>query len=129
MEDKLISAINKYKNHCDYLEIRLEDYLNLSILLKDKNIESLKHSHEYGCSVRAAYKGGWSFCSFNNLDLLNDYIENCISYAKKTARVQTVLAPVPVINDYVKFELINDPGKKSLKEKIELLEVLPAVEP
>ena len=121
MRNIIESTIKKYRNQCDYLEIRIEDRTSLNIVLKDKDIDSVKKAFDKGGCVRAAYKGGWGFCSFNDIAKLEEFVMSAISQAKLVGTGETKLAQVPVVDDYVKLALISDPREVSIEDKLALL--------
>lgn len=122
MRNRLEEIIKKYKKLCDYIEIRLEEKELLGINLKDKEIDSIKRSFDKGGCIRAAYKGGWGFCSFNDIEKIEEFVEAAIKQARFVGTTKTELAEVDIIDTHVKLELITDPRNISLEEKLKLLQ-------
>ncbi len=122
MQDILTETVNKFKNLCDYMEIRIEDYETTKIAINTDETEKIGTSFEFGGNVRALVNGGWGFISFNNINLLPTFAARAIDHAKHVGRNKLVLSPVPSIVDRVKAELLSDPRNITLKEKKKLLD-------
>ena len=121
MRNKLLVCIERYKSQCDYMDIRLEDSTTTTIEFTNGKLSSLKKSNATGGNIRALYKGAWGVISFNDIDNLNAFAESAIKQAKLTGNDESILAPAPVVEDSVPLNLINDPRKVPLEEKINLL--------
>lgn len=90
--------INRYKNRVDFLTIRLEEARGTNILLRSERVETLSEGIAIGGQVRACYKGGWGFASFNQLSSLQERLEDAIAAARLIGEEETLIAPVePVI--------------------------------
>ena len=124
MKNKLQELINKYKKKVDYLEIRLEKNQTNQIRFFGKSLDSLNQSEACGGYVRSSYKGGWGFCSFNNIENLEQYIEETIQQSillGSEGNEKTVLASVNPVNGIYPIKLSGtDPRNISLKHKVEL---------
>ncbi len=118
MQNRLACIIKKYRQACDYMEIRVEDYENRSIQIRTGDTQ-IKDSMEMGGNVRVLKKGAWGFASFNDLDLLDDFAEKAIKQAEKAGNTGTMLTSVPSVFELVKIEPV--PGKFSLKDRIKFL--------
>ncbi len=107
----------------DYLEIRVEETESVSISFRGRQLDALREASERGGCVRALYKGGWGFCTFNRLDSAN--IEKFIASAIKQARLigmeESILAETKVVDVTLPLNVINDPRAVSLSRKIEIL--------
>lgn len=90
----LSDSIARNKGKVDYLAIRLERAEGTDIFLRGKKIETLSEGVSVGGQVRACYKGGWGFASFNKLENLQERIEEAIAAARLVGDEETILAPV-----------------------------------
>src|SRR4028118_1620555 len=95
----LSDLIARYRSRVDYLAIRLEDSKGTSILLQGDKVETLSEGLSIGGQVRACYKGGWGFASFNQLATLADRVEEAIAAARLVGDEETLLAPVKSVQD------------------------------
>ena len=121
MRDKLETTIDRLRQNCDYLDIRVEDSSLLQIAVIDGELQQLHRETVIGCAVRVCHKGGWGFVSFNDLNKLEAYGELAVQQAKLCSTGKTRLAPVePIVTDYA-TELKDSPHNHSLDEKIALL--------
>ncbi|MDY6784622.1 MAG: TldD/PmbA family protein [Cyanobacteriota bacterium] len=90
----LTDAIARYQSRVDFLSIRLEESQGTSILLRGNTVEMLSETLARGGQVRACYKGGWGFATFDRLSALSDRIEDAIAAARQVGVEETLLAPV-----------------------------------
>lgn len=120
MKELLKRIIYNSRKDCDYLEIRLEESEQLQIIYSGKLLDEASKKLEKGGFVRALYKGGWGEVSFNNLEDIEKYVAIAIKQAKMVGKGESFLAPVPVVEDSVLLELINDPRNMSFEDKINL---------
>ncbi|WP_088890623.1 TldD/PmbA family protein [Leptolyngbya ohadii] len=117
----LADLIARYRSQVDYLAIRLEEAEGTDILLRSNRIETLSEGISIGGQVRACYKGGWGFASFNRLSSLKDRIEEAIAAARLVGDEETLLAPVETIQDIRQLPLTGtDPRHISLARKKDL---------
>jgi len=122
VQNRLTETVNKFKNLCDYIEIRVEDFETTSISINTGETEKIGTSMERGGNVRALVKGGWGFASFNNPDLLDEFAKKAIEQAKKVGRNKSLLAPAPAVTDEVKGDIIKDFRDVSLRDKKKILD-------
>jgi len=126
--------IARYRSRVDYLAIRLEDSEGTSILLRGDKVETLSEGMSIGGQVRACYKGGWGFASFNHLATLSDRVEEAIAAARIVGDEETTLAPIKAVQTVCQLPLTGtDPRKIPLSEKKALCdrynEILKQVDP
>ena len=93
-KNRLTEVISQYKGRVDFLTIRLEQAEETNILLRVNNIETLSEGIAVGGQVRACYRGGWGFSTFDNLDSLVERVEEAISAARIVGESETILALV-----------------------------------
>jgi TldD protein len=133
-QNLLSDLIAKYRDRVDYLAIRLEESDGTDILLRGDKIETLSEGVSIGGQVRACYKGGWGFASFNELGGLKDRVEDAISAARMVGDEETLLAPVDPVRDICRLALTGtNPREVSLTQKKALCdryaEILRSVDP
>lgn len=121
MQDRLNDVINKFKNLCDYMEIRVEDFEGTKIVIKTKDTQ-VRKSSELGGNVRVLIKGAWGFSSFNSLSLIDEFAEKALNQAKRTGRGESKLSPLPSVIDSVKARMISDYRAISLRDKVKIFE-------
>lgn len=114
----LSDLISRYRHRVDYLAIRLEEAEGTDILLRADKIETLSEGISIGGQVRACYKGGWGFASFNQLSTLAERVEEAIAAARIVGDEETILAPIPTIQAVRTLPLTGtDPRQVSLSQK------------
>ncbi|MBE9041322.1 hypothetical protein IQ235_11075, partial [Oscillatoriales cyanobacterium LEGE 11467] len=120
-KNQLSDLISRNKSRVDYLSIRLEQAQGTDIFLRSDKIETLCEAVSIGGQVRACYKGGWGFASFNRLEDLTERVEEAIAAARLVGTEETVLAPIESICDTCELPLTGtDPRTISLAQKKEL---------
>jgi TldD protein len=130
----LSDLIRRYGKRVDYLAIRLEEAEATDILLRADQIETLSQGISIGGQVRACYKGGWGFASFNQLSTLAERVEEAIAAARIVGEEETILAPIDAVQDICIIPLTGtDPRQIPLAEKKALCdrysEILRSVDP
>ena len=130
----LSDLIRRYGKRVDYLAIRLEEAEATDILLRADQIETLSQGISIGGQVRACYKGGWGFASFNQLSTLAERVEEAIAAARIVGEDETILAPIDAVQDICILPLTGtDPRQIPLAEKKALCdrytEILRSVDP
>jgi TldD protein len=114
----LADLIAKYSKRVDFLSLRLEQAEGTDILLRGDRVETLSEAVSLGGQVRACYKGGWGFATFNQLSTLEERIEEAIAAAKMVGDEETILAPVSPVQDTFVVPLTGtNPRHISLAEK------------
>ncbi|MBF2000891.1 MAG: TldD/PmbA family protein [Synechococcales cyanobacterium C42_A2020_086] len=117
-KSRLSELIARYQSQVDFLAIRLEEAEGTDILLRGNKVETLSEGISIGGQVRACYKGGWGFASFNRLSSLRDRIEEAIAAARLVGDEETLLAPIAPIQDTCQLPLTGtDPRQIPLSEK------------
>ncbi len=120
-QNLLSDLIARYSPSVDYLMIRLEKAEGTDILLRGDKVETLSEDISIGGQIRACYKGGWGFSSFNQLSTIRDRIEEAIAAARIVGDEETVLAPIDIVQEICKLPLTGtDPRQIPLKQKKEL---------
>jgi TldD protein len=117
----LCDLMARYRSRVDYLAIRLEEAEGTSILLRGEKVETLSEGLSIGGQVRACYKGGWGFASFNQLSSLAERIEEAIAAARIVGDDETILAPIDIVQAVCQLPLTgSDPRQISLAQKKQL---------
>lgn len=117
-KDLLTDLIARYQSQVDFLAIRLEEAEGTDILLRGSKVETLSEGISIGGQVRACYKGGWGFASFNRLSSLKERIEESIAAARLVGDEETLLAPIDPIQDSRQIPITGtDPRHISLAKK------------
>lgn len=118
---KLSDVLNLYRHRVDYLQIRLEVSEGTDISWRDDRLETLSEFLALGGHVRACYRGGWGFASFNGIELLTHRIEEAIASAHLLGSGMTELASVPAHQSVVPLDMQGTfPRQVSLSQKKEL---------
>lgn len=119
MKAHLMSCLNKVR--ADYVEIRYEEIRTTEIHYVGKEVERIGEWEEKGGGIRAKFKGGWSFVSFNDLESLEKNLELAVKQARLLKRGKIKLAPVAPHDEIISLDLRKDPRRISLQEKYFLL--------
>jgi TldD protein len=120
--DILKKAIASYSKSVDYLEIRVEQSEATGLGFRGYQLDAVDRSFALSGGIRACYRGGWSFVTFNGLAELDTRIAEAISQAKLVGEETTQLAEIEPIEDVVTVAIKRDPRGISLAEKRALLE-------
>jgi TldD protein len=114
----LSELIERYRDRVDYLAIRIDESEGSNIVLRGDKIETLSEAIAIGAQVRACYKGGWGFATFNQISNIKESIEEAISAARIIGDEQTLLASIEVVREVCQLPLTGtDPRQVSLAEK------------
>ncbi len=122
MREILTSALKRYQNKADYLEIRIEKTENNTIQFQGTRLEKISSSQQVGGNIRALVKGGWGFITFNQLDNLGEKVQEAIQIASLISKGKSKLALTPPAKEIIKQELDGDFRRIDLKMKKELLQ-------
>jgi TldD protein len=121
IQNLLSELIARYSSRVDYLIIRLEEAEGTDILLRGDKVETLSEGISIGGQIRACYKGGWGFISFNQLSTIENRIEEAIAAARIVGDEETILAPVDIVREVRNLPLTGtDPRQVPLKKKKDL---------
>ncbi|MEN9208353.1 MAG: TldD/PmbA family protein [Gloeomargarita sp. GMQP_bins_120] len=121
IQDQLQDTVARYSSRVDYLDIRLEQSESLRLGFRGPRFDAVDRALSLAGGIRACYRGGWSFVTFNGLEELADRVEEAVEQARLIGHEQTQLAPVPPVVDYVRAEIARDPRTVPLAEKRDLL--------
>jgi TldD protein len=122
-KEQIVELIARHRHRVDFLSIRLEQSVASQILLRGEQTDLLSESTSIGGQVRACYRGGWGFSSFNAIDQLPAFLEDAIAAARVLGTTQTHLAEVdPVCLEQPLVISGKDPRQVSMREKKVLCE-------
>ncbi|WP_448560474.1 TldD/PmbA family protein [Trichothermofontia sp.] len=121
IKDRLADLMQRYQLRVDYLAIRLEESEDTNVLIRGNRVETLSEAVAIGGHVRACYRGGWGFASFNQLGALAERIEEAVSAARLVGTEETILAPIAIVQAKCHLPLSGtDPRQVPLAEKKQL---------
>jgi TldD protein len=109
-------------HNADYVEVRIEETEATSLTYRGRELEEIGRNVNLGGCVRAAYKGGWGFVSFNDLSGLTEKVDLAVRQARLVGKEQTTLAPVAPHVDVVSHTFEKDPRDVPLEEKKRLMD-------
>ena len=98
MQDQLFQALKAHD--VEYADIRIEDVTNSWVKFRGPDLDTIGSSRTVGGVVRALYKGGWGYATFNDLSELDKRVREACETARLVGTEQTFFAPVePVVAD------------------------------
>ncbi len=121
MRELIKGITNKFKAKCDYIEVRIEETEETSVRFAGNELETLGTNAEYGGCVRCLVKGNWGFCSFNDVERIEEFADMAVAQAKLLGRGKTALAEVEALEDEVTLSLKKDPRGVPLDDKVALM--------
>ncbi|MGF1492137.1 MAG: TldD/PmbA family protein [Microcoleaceae cyanobacterium] len=120
-KNQLTDLVDQHRSQVDYLTIRLEEAEETDILLRGNRFETLSEGISIGGQIRVCHRGGWGFASFNRLSDLKERLQDAIGAAKLIGGEETLLAPIPVVQDTCTIPLSGtNPRDIPLEEKKDL---------
>lgn len=122
MLDRIETVLKRYGDRCDHLEVRIEERQSTGIVLRGREVDALQESVSLGGCVRAFYRSGIGFTSFNNLERLDEFARKAVEQARMVGRGRTQLAEAPVLQEERRAEIVNDPREVALARKLEILQ-------
>jgi len=120
MRDKLTQALKTHS--VDYADIRIEDLETSWVSFRGPDLDSIGSSRTVGGIVRALYRGGWGYATFNDLDDLERRVQEACEIAHLVGKEKTQLAPVTPCVDEIKAEMVKDFRLVPLEQKKALTE-------
>ena len=106
MKDRLFESIKSH--NVDYVDIRIEDKTNSWVNYQGDELDSIGSSRTVGGIVRALYKGGWGYSTFNSLDELGKRVGEACETAHLVGKDQTFFAPVDPVEAEITASLKKD---------------------
>lgn len=120
MQDRLSEALKVHD--VDYVDIRIEDKTETQVYFRGPDIDTIGSSRTVGGVVRALYKGGWGYATFNDLSDLAGRVKEACQTAKLVGKEDTHFTPVEPIVDEIPAVMEKDFRDVPLSEKKALLE-------
>ncbi|PWB56306.1 MAG: hypothetical protein C3F13_01855 [Anaerolineales bacterium] len=120
MRDQLIEALKS--QDVEYADIRIEDKTNTWVNFRGADLDTIGSARTVGGIVRALYKGGWGYATFNDLNDLPRRVHEACKTARLVGRETTYFAFSPPVEDSIKASLVKDFRLVPLAEKKALTE-------
>ena len=120
MRDRLTEAIKQ--QNVEYADIRVEDKTNTWVNFRGPDLDTIGSARTVGGIVRALYKGGWGYATFNDLEDLPKRVHEACETARLVGTGTTYFAPNQPVVDVVKANLVKDFRQVPLADKKSLME-------
>lgn len=120
MQNRLIEALEGHD--VDYADIRIEDMTLSKVLFRGSDLDVIGSSRTVGGIVRAFYKGGWGYATFNDLANLGKRVKEACQTARLVGREGTQLAPAEPVVEEIRVKMQKDFREVPLEEKKALIE-------
>jgi TldD protein len=120
MQDRLTEALKVHD--ADYADIRIEDKTMSKVRFRGPDLDNIDSSRTVGGIVRALYKGGWGYATFNDLENLDKRVREACSAARLVGVESTQFAPVEPEVDEIHARMDVDFREIPLAEKKALIE-------
>lgn len=120
MQDRLSEALKA--QDVEFADIRLEDETNTWVNFRGPDLDSIGSSRTVGGIVRALYKGGWGYATFNDLEDLSKRVREACETARLIGKDKTYLTPVEPVVDVIHTPLVKDFRQVPLSDKKALME-------
>lgn len=120
MRDRLTEALKVHD--VDYADIRIEDKTETQVMFRGHDLDNIGSSRVSGGIVRALYKGGWGYATFNDLNDLESRVREACATAKLVGKETSQLAPVEPVVDEIPAAMEKDFRQIPLSQKKALLE-------
>lgn len=120
MRDRLAEALKTH--NVDYADIRLEDKTDSWVVFRGADLDSIGSSRISGGIVRAFYRGGWGYATFNNLEQLEKQVREACEIARMVGSEDRKLAETEPVVDEIPARMEKDFRRVPLREKKALVE-------
>ncbi len=120
MQDRLTEALKVHD--VDYADIRIEDKTESQVMFRGPELDTIGSSRVIGGIVRALYKGGWGYATFNDLNDLESRVREACATAKLVGKETSQLASVEPVVDEIPAAMEKDIRGVPLSEKKALVE-------
>lgn len=120
MRDRLSEALKVHD--ADFADIRLEDVTSTWVIFNGPDLDSIGSSRRVGGIVRALYKGGWGYSTFNDLENLEKRVRDACQTARLVGGEKSSFAEIEPVVDFVQAKMVKDFRQIPLAEKKALAE-------
>ena len=120
MKDRLLQALKVH--NVDYADIRIEDKYHSWVNFRGTDLDTIGSSRTLGGIVRALYRGGWGYSTFNDLTDLEKRVREACEIAHLVGKEETLFAPVDSLKADIPAQLVKDYREIPLAEKKALME-------
>ena len=120
MRDRLTEALKVHD--VDYADIRIEDKTESQVKFRGPDLDQIGSSRTIGGIVRALYKGGWGYATFNDLTDLKARVREACATAKLVGKETSQLASIEPVVDEIPASMEKDFRQIPLSEKKALVE-------
>lgn len=120
MRDRLTEALKVHD--VDYADIRIEDKTESQVMFRGPELDNIGSSRVMGGIVRALYKGGWGYATFNDLNDLESRVKEACATARLIGTEISQLAPTEPVVDEIPAAMEKDFRHIPLSEKKALVE-------
>jgi len=120
MQDRFIKALKAHD--VDYADIRIEDVTRSNVIFRGPDLDKIGSSRTAGGIVRALYKGGWGYATFNDLENLDQRVREACQTARLVGKEKTELASAEPVVDEIRARMQVDFREVPLAEKKALLD-------
>jgi TldD protein len=120
MQDRLTEALKAHD--VDYADIRIEDKTTSKVQFRGPDLDNIGSSRTVGGIVRALYKGGWGYATFNDLENLDQRVKEASQTTRLVGSEETQLASAEPLVAEINAKMQVDFRKVPLAEKKALIE-------
>jgi TldD protein len=120
MRDRLRDALKA--QDVEYADIRIEDLTNSWVSFRGPELNKIGSARTAGGIVRALWKGGWGYATFNDLDNLKERVKEACETARLAGGEKSYFTPIEPVVDAIPAELEKDFRTIPLSRKKNLME-------
>lgn len=126
MDDRLKTGLEALPRGVSYSDLRLIEYEDERIMVKNGKVERISRAHDSGIGIRCIVNGAWGFAATSNLDkaAISTAARSSASVARASSKTKVTdvdLAEKEKVQGHYKTEFTKDPFKISLEEKVDYL--------
>jgi len=110
------------KSNAEYTEIRIEDVTSSGASFRGEELDYIASAKASGGIVRALYKGGWGYATFNDLSDLDVRVKEACESARLIGKEKSELAEVEPVVDKISATLEKDFREMPLSEKESIID-------
>ena len=110
------------KSDAEYIEAHLEESEASHLTYRGKELESVDKTGAIGGNVRALFKGGWGFVSFNSLDDLEAKVKQAVEQARYVSDGEAKIKSFPPVVEKAGVKVKQNPVNIPLADKKSILD-------